>query len=254
MIPAVRDWSEALLTSFTGSLAILFAAIPKIIGFILILVIGWFVSSLIAKGAAALLRAIRVNELAKRSGLDDFATNAGIKSDFAGFIALLVKWFIRLIVLVVAFDALGLPAVSDVLRQLLLWLPNLLVALVVLLIGGLIAGAAARVARSAAVEAGLGRPELIATAARITIWAFAIIIAANQIGVADELVNTLFMGVVAILVLALGLSFGLGGREVAAEILRKWYDTAQAAKPKIEQAAQNMVEQSSPSRQPQRRA
>ena len=237
MLPAVRDWSEALLTSLAASLAMIFAALPKILGFIVILAIGWFVSGLISKGAAALLRKLRVNDLAKRSGLDDFAKNAGLDTDFSGLLGLIVKWFIRLIVLVVAFDALGLPAVSSVLRELLLWLPNLAVGLIVLMIGGVLAGAAGRLARSTATEAGLPNPEMIATAARVTLWAFAIIIAANQIGVADELVNTLFMGLVAILVLALGLSFGLGGRDVAAQIVRNWYDSAQANKPKIESAA-----------------
>ena len=237
MLPAVRDWSEALLTSLAASLAMIFAAIPKILGFIVILAIGWFVAGLVSRGAAALLRKLRVNDLAKRSGLDDFASNAGVSTDFSGLLGLVVKWFIRLIVLVVAFDALGLPAVSSVLRELLLWLPNLAVGLIVLMIGGVLAGGAARLARSTATEAGLAHPEFIASAARATLWAFAIIIAANQVGVADELVNTLFMGVVAILVLALGLSFGLGGRDVAAQIVRQWYESAQKAKPNIATAA-----------------
>lgn len=239
MFPAVSDWSEAILTSLAGGLAMFFAAIPKILGFAVILVVGWLLSGLIARLAARLLRAVRFNELAERSGFAGFVANIGVRTDTAGFLADVAKWFMRLIVLVVAFDALGLPAVSDVLRQLLLWLPNLAVGIVVLVIGGLLANAAAGVVRGATASAGFRHPDLLANVARASVWVFAIIIAVNQIGIAQELVNTLFMGAVALVVIALGLSFGLGGRDVAGNILRRWYSEAQANAPRVQQAAEN---------------
>src|SRR5919206_3234701 len=144
MFPAVRDWSEAMLTALAGGLAMFFAAIPKVIAFAVILIVGWFVAGLIARLAARLLRAVHFNDLAERSGFGGFVRNIGVKTDCAGFLANVANWFMKLIVLVVAFDALGLPAVSDVLRQLLLWLPNLAVGIVVLVIGGLVAHAAPR--------------------------------------------------------------------------------------------------------------
>lgn len=233
---AVRDWGEAFMTSLAGALALFMTAIPKIIGFILILVIGWFVASLIAKVVASLLHAVKFNDLAVRSGFSDFVHNTGVRVDSSEFIALVTKWFVRLIVLVIAFNALGLPAVSDVLRQLLLWLPNLIVALVVLVIGGLAARALAGLVRGATAEAGFDNPDLLATIARIAVWAFAIVIAVNQIGVATTLVNTLFMAFVGALALGFGLAFGLGGRETAAEIIRKWYHKGQEAAPKASHA------------------
>src|SRR5437763_5388714 len=243
MFPAVRDWSEAMLTALAGGLTMFFAAIPKVIAFAVILVVGWFVAGLIARLAARLLRVVRFNDLAERSGFGGFVRNIGVQQDCAGFLAMVADWFMKLIVLVVAFDALGLPAVSDVLRQLLLWLPNLIVAMVVLVIGGLLANAAAGLLRGATASAGFGHPDLIANMARAAVWVFAIIVAVNQIGIAQELVNTLFMGAVALAVLALGLSFGLGGREVAASLLRRWYAEAQEKAPQIHQAAQNRAEQ-----------
>lgn len=239
MFPAVSDWSEAILTSLAGGLVMFFSAIPKIIGFAVILVVGWLLSGLIARLAARLLRAVRFNELAERSGLGNFVRNIGVHMDCAGFLAEVAKWFMRLIVLVVAFDALGLPAVSDVLRQLLLWLPNLAVGIVVLVIGGLLANAAAGVVRGATASAGFRHPELLANVARASVWIFAIIVAVNQIGIAQELVNTIFMGAVALVVIALGLSFGLGGRDIAANVLRRWYIEAQASEAKVQRAAEN---------------
>src|ERR687883_36700 len=187
---------------------------------------------------AARLRAVRFNDMAQRAGFSGFVQKMGIQRDAASFIADVAKWFVRLIVLVTAFDALGLPAVSQVLQQLLLWLPNLVVALVVLVIGGLAANALGGLVRGATAESGLGNPDLLATIARVAVWAFAIVIAVNQIGVAATLVNTLFMAVVGAVALALGLAFGLGGRETAAQIVRGWYDKGQQAAPKMAQAAQ----------------
>ncbi len=236
----VTSWTDALMTSFAAALAIFLSAIPKIIGFAIIVIVGWLIASAVAAVAARILRAVRFNDLASRSGFAGFVQNMGIQQDSAGFLASLAKWFIRLIVLVVAFDELGLPAVSQVLQSLLLWLPNLVVALVVLVIAGLAANALAGLVRGATAESGLGNPDLLANIARIAVWAFGIVVAVNQIGIATELVNTLFMATVGAAALALGLSFGLGGRDTAAQIVRGWYARGQQAAPRLADTADRM--------------
>lgn len=239
----VTEWSDAMFTSLAAAMALLFSAIPKIIGFLLIIVAGWFIASLIERGLAAVLRSIHFNDLSQRAGLTDFINKMGVNTDAAGMIGLVVKWFVRLIALVVAFDALGLPAVSEVLRQLLLWLPNVVVALVVLVIGGLAARALSNVVRGAANEAGLTNANFLSKAASVVVWAFAIVVAVNQLGIATELVNTLFMAVVGALALGVGLAFGLGGRETASEILNKWYAKGQEKSGQMKQLAENMGDQ-----------
>ena len=233
----ITEWSTALMSSLTAAMALFFSAIPKVLGFLVIVVVGWLVASLAEKAVAALLRTIKFNELAKRSGLSDFVSKMGTNADASGVLGTVVKWFVRLIALVVAFDALGLPAVSDVLRQLLLWLPNAVVAMVVLVIGGLLASALSNVVRGAAAKSALGNAELLARVAGGLVWAFAIVVAVNQIGIATALVNTLFMAVVGAVALALGLSFGLGGRETAGEIVRNWYHKGQQNRERIARAA-----------------
>jgi hypothetical protein len=236
----ITDWGTAMMTSLTGALAMFFSAIPKILGFAVIVIVGWVLASLVEKGVAAILRAVKFNDLAARSGLGDFINKMGTGTDSSGMIGLVVKWFIRLIALVVAFDALGLPAVSDVLRQLLLWLPNVVVALVVLVIGGLAARALSNLVRGAAAEGGLGNPEFLAKLASVMVWAFAIVVAVNQIGIATTLVNTLFMAFVGALALGAGLAFGLGGKDTAAEIVRNWYAKARENTGKLERAGDAM--------------
>ncbi|MGE5465262.1 MAG: mechanosensitive ion channel family protein [Syntrophothermus sp.] len=137
----ITDWGAAVMTSLTAALTMFLAAIPRVLGFIVILIIGWLIAGVLAAAVAALLRAVRFNDLAQRSGLAGFVHSMGVRKDTAGVLADIVKWFVRLIVLVVAFDALGLPAVSAVLQQFLLWIPNLVVAVVILVIAGLAANA-----------------------------------------------------------------------------------------------------------------
>jgi hypothetical protein len=181
---------------------------------------------------------VKFNDLAWKSGFTDFVQALGMQTDAAGALATIAKWFVRLIVLVVAFDALGLPAVSQVIQQFLLWLPNLVVALIVLVLAGLAANALSGLVRGASAEAGLSNPDMLATIARATVWVFGVVVAANQLGIAREVVNTLFMGFVAALALALGLSFGLGGRDTAAEIVQTWYRLGRQAAPRMADAPQ----------------
>jgi hypothetical protein len=220
----ITDWGAAVMTSLTAALSLFLAAIPRVIGFAVILIVGWLIAGALAAGVAALLRAIRFNDIAQRSGISGFVQNMGIRKDAAGFLADIVKWFVRLIVLVVAFDALGLPAVSQVLQQFLLWIPNLVVAVVVLIIAGLAANALGDLVRGATA----------------------------QIGVAQALVNTLFMGFVGALALAAGLAFGLGGRDTAGQIVDNWYRQGREARPKLERAAEN-IERQTQQRNPQTR-
>jgi hypothetical protein len=164
----------------------------------------------------------------------------GIRRDAAGVLADVVKWFVRLIVLVVAFDALGLPAVSAIFQQFLLWIPNLVVAVVILVIAGLAANALGDLIRGATAQAGFSNPDLLATIARVAVWSFGIVVAVNQIGIAQTLVNTLFMGFIGALALAAGLAFGLGGRETAARIVDSWYNRNRDVRNKVERAAENI--------------
>jgi hypothetical protein len=245
MQDTISGWGDALWLSVGGALAGLFAALPRILGFVIILVVGWFIAGLIAGALARVLRAMRFNELADRAGINAFIRNMGLRTDAAGFLGDLARWFMRLLTLVVAFDALGLPAVSEVLRQFLLWLPNLIVALVILVIAGLAANALANLVRGATTQGGFGNPDLLATIARVAVWSFGVIVAVNQIGVAETLVNTLFMGLIGALALALGLAFGIGGRETAGEIVRSWYQRSKETAPRIEQAASAAQRQAS---------
>src|SRR3712207_3096434 len=105
------EFFNSMVVSATAAFAMFWEAIPRVLGFLVILIVGWLISGVLASAVAALLRSVRFNDLAERSGLTGFVRNMGLRTDASGMLANIVKWFVRLIVLVVAFDALGLPAV-----------------------------------------------------------------------------------------------------------------------------------------------
>ena len=223
--------------SLTAAVTTMLQVLPRLLGFAVVLVAGWLASSLLARATIALLRAVRFNDLARRSGFAEFVSNMGVRQDAAGVIASIVKWAVRLIALVMAFDLLGLRAVSTVLEQLLLWLPNLVVALVVLVVGGLAANALSRLVRGTTAGAGFSNPDMLAAVTRIAVWSFAVVVAVSQLGIATALLDTLVAGVVGALALATGLAFGLGGRDRAARLLDQLDRRPERPGPRLERPA-----------------
>ena len=136
-------------------------------------------------------------------------------------------------ILVAAANVLGLTQVSELLIDVLLWIPKLIVAAIILLVAPLLARFVRGAIEVGAGEMGFTNAPLLGRIAEIAIVAFAVVIAINQIGIAANLVNTLFIGLVAALALAFGLAFGLGGRDVAAQLTQRWYEQSQDAAARV---------------------
>jgi hypothetical protein len=233
-MPPITDISQA----FLNSLAVLLAAIPAIVGAILLLVIGWIIAGVLASIVAKVLRTIRIDQLADKSGVTAFLKRANIRADAAGVVAGLVKWYIRLVFLLLAANAVGLTAVSGIVANVLGFIPNLLVAMFILGLFSWLATTAKNLVSGGMESAGLPNANGIGTIVFGAVLAFGIVAAADQLGIAQTLINTLFMGVVAALALAFGLAFGLGGRDQAAEIWADWRGHAAGAldKPALDPA------------------
>ena len=231
----INDWGDAIFASLTNAINAFVAAIPQVIGALLILLIGWIISSLLAR---------LVQEVLERAGADRlFAQHGGtvygsrsreIKPSIVA--SEIVKWIVRFIFLVAAANVLGMTQVSVLLNEVLLWLPNLLVAAVILLVAPIIARFVRDAIEVAAGRMGFSNAAILGRIAEVAIIAFAVLIALKQLGIADDLINIVLIGVVAALALAFGLAFGLGGREVAAELTRSWYDGVAEASEKVKAA------------------
>jgi hypothetical protein len=219
---AISSWGDAVFLSLSNALNTFLNAIPQVIGAIVIIIIGWIVAGALARLVSELLRRAGADRLfAEHGGQVYGAQSQKIKPSVVG--GELVKWLIRLVFLVAAANVLGMTQISELLNQVLLWIPNLIVAAVILLIAPLLARFVRGAIEVGAGQMGFSNAPLLGRIAEIAIISFAVLIAINQIGVAANLVNILFIGIVGALSLAFGLAFGLGGRDVAAELTRSWY-------------------------------
>ena len=133
----ITDCGEAFLTAITDAFRKIFGFLPDLIGALLILWIGCIVAGFLGKLVANVLRKIRFNDATERAGFSNFIKSAGIRQDAAGVMGEIVKWFFRVIALVAAFSVLQLPALTAALTGILNFIPNLAIALVIVLVGGL---------------------------------------------------------------------------------------------------------------------
>jgi len=243
-LPQVTSWFDAVMLSITAALVTFLSFIPAIIGAIIILIVGWIIAGFLGKLVTMVLNRVGFDRAAAKTGISDFMARAGWREGGASrLIGDLVKWFVRLLFLEAAAEAVHLTAITQVLNQIVLFIPNLIVALVVIMIGALIARFVGDLVRGSASEMGFTSPNLLASIARVAIMTFAVIVAVNQVGIAATLINTLFGGIVLALALALGLAFGLGGRETAARMWQGWYQRGQELAPRVAHAAESAPEQ-----------
>ena len=233
----IRDTGDAIWVSFTGALTRLMSLLPALLGAVLVLVIGWVVSGFFAGLIERALKAVGMERAVERSGIGDFIRRSGTKMTTSGVIAGLIKWFIRLIFIQAAANILGMPQVTSIINSIVLFIPSVVVAMAIIVVGSLIAKFLAGLVRGSVSEMGVGNPDLLAKLTQYVVVGFAVIAAIDQLGIAATVVNTLLIGLIGSVALAVGLAFGLGGREVAGEIARSWYEGGTRAAEALRQRA-----------------
>jgi hypothetical protein len=194
---------------------------PNILGATLILVIGWAVAILVEKLVDRLLRAVQLQTLFQLAKIEDLVKKAGSKLDTTGLISALFKWIIFLVAFIAAVNVLNLPTVTYFLEGVLGYLPQVIAAIAILLIGAVLAHFIANIIKGSIKAGGVGFAQTLSTIARYVILIFAVITALYQLNIAQGMLNTLFIGLVALLAIAGGLALGLGGQGVAKEYLEK---------------------------------
>lgn len=240
----VTNWGQAVLTSLGNALNLVLTFIPKLIGFLVILLIGWLIASAVSKAVVFLLRKVGFDNMANRIGLTRMEQRMGMRLDPAGILGKVVYWFVFLIFLIPAVNSLGLTSVSNILNSIIAYIPNVFVAIIVLFLGTLLATFIADIVRGATSSANVGNPGVFAGIARWAIIGFAALIALEQLQIAPALMNILFTAIIGAAAIAFGLAFGLGGQETARRLLARSENTVTDAASKIQaqQAQQNMYQ------------
>ena len=196
--------------------------LPAILAAIIVFVIGWIVGVILYRVVVEVVRVLRLDDAVKAAGLNDAAKGAGFNLDVGRFLGPLVMWFVILVFLVASLEILGLTRVTVFLQTVvLLYMPQVIVAALIIILTAIVAEVVRGLVSGSARAAGAHGANLAGTVAKYAIWVTGIMAALQQLGIATEMLQTLFTGVVIAISLAFGLSFGLGGKEAAARTIER---------------------------------
>ncbi len=218
----VQQWGYVLQQSFYNLLWNVVNFLPSLLFAIIIFVIGWFLAGWIGWLVNEAVKALRVDHALRTAGVGDVVTRAGYQLNAGKFLGALVRWFVILVFLMASLQVLGLVAVTYFLQSIVVgFIPNVIIAVLIVLVGAVLAELAQSVVKGSARAAGIHGAGVAGTIAKWAIWIFAILAALEQLQVAQGILQTLFTGVVVALALSFGLAFGLGGQEAAARFIEK---------------------------------
>jgi hypothetical protein len=214
---------DLLLESTREFLHQIAALLPRLLLALGVVVAGWLFAKAIRFAVERALRAINFNVLTERAGTDHFLQQGGLRGDTTTIFGLFAYWLVILAALIIAFNGLGLTYVTDLLQRVVLFAPKVLVAMLVVVLGSYFARFVGGAVTTYCTDAGIPDADLLGKIAQYLITAFVIMIALSQVEVGGDIVQRTFLVILAGVVLALALAFGLGGKEWAAALLERWW-------------------------------
>ena len=217
----ISTWSDLLSLSFTNLWLGVVSFVPNLVVALVIVLLGWGIGSILGRVVSQIIKAIKIDEGLRKAGVEDFLNRGGLDLNSGAFLGGLVRWFVILVFVVASLDVLHLSQVTIFLKDILDYLPQVIVAVLILIAAGFVAEAMKKVVLSSAMAAEVGSAGFLATMTKWVVWVFAILVALSQLGIASGFVQTIFTGLVVALSLGLGLAFGLGGQEAASRVIEK---------------------------------
>jgi flagellar biosynthesis protein FliQ len=218
----VNDF-DVLLGPLRVFLAEVASLMPRLVFAIVVVLAGWLLAKVLRFAVSRGLHAINFNVLTERAGMDGFLRNGGIRSDTTGILALLSYWLVILAALVIGFNTLGLVYVTDLLTKVVVFVPKLMVALLLLAFGAYFARFVGNAIIAYCRNVHIQDAEILGRLAQYAIVAFVVLIALDQVNIGGDLIRETFLIVLAGVVLALALAFGIGGKDWAAGILERFW-------------------------------
>jgi Conserved TM helix len=213
MLQSLADSFSAISAGFVGFL-------PNFLSALVIFIIGCVVASFIKKLIAHLIKAIKLDSLLATAQIDSLLKRADLNLDSGKFLGTLVQWFVVIVFLIASLNVLGLTQVNEFLLAVVVsYLPRVIVAVLMLIVGVLVADFMGKVVVGGAKASNVAQANLLGSLTRWSIWIFALLVALQQVGIAGQLIQTIFLGLVVAISLAVGLAFGLGGQEAAAKAI-----------------------------------
>jgi hypothetical protein len=217
----IQSWGDVFTHSLQGVWYGVVSFVPELIVALIIFAIGWVLAALIEKLVESLFKALKVDAALRSAGMEDVVKRAGYNLNSGMFVGALVKWFIIVVFLMASFGVLGLDQVNAFLGQVVNYIPQVIVAVLILMVAVVVAGALQKIVVASARAGHVKSAELLGRVTKWAIWIFAVLTALVTLGIAPGLIQMILTAVFAGAALALGLAFGLGGKDVAARLIEK---------------------------------
>lgn len=218
----LNTWTEILVSSFESVLEGVLGVIPNLIVALIVVLLGWVVGAGLSKVVEQVIKSVKLDKALASAGVDSLVSKAGFKLNSGRFLGELIKWFTIVVFLITAFDILGLNQVNDFLTGVVVgYIPQVFAAVLILLVAVVIADALQKTVVASAKAADMRSANFLGSVTKWSILVFATLAALVQLGIGAIFIQTLFTGVVVALSVAFGLSFGLGGRDAASEVITK---------------------------------
>jgi hypothetical protein len=199
------------------------AFLPKLLLALLVVAVGWLLAKVVRFAVERALRAINFNVLTERAGTDNFLKQAGMHGDTTTLFGLVAFWLVIIATLVIAFNGMGLTYLPDLLGRAVLFAPKLLIAMRIMVFGSYCASVVGNAVQNYCLDARIADADVLGRLVRYAIMLFVVMIALSQVEVGGDIVQRTFLIILAGIMLAIALAFGLGGKEWAAALLQRWW-------------------------------
>src|SRR3712207_1460222 len=228
---------QAVTQSLSDGLGAILGALPALIGAIIILIIGFIIAKVLKGIVTRVLQSMGFEGWMESGGIKQFFDRSQTTQTPLSILGKLIFWLVFFIAITMAVDTLGISAISDVLAQFIAYIPQIIAAILILVLATLLANFVAGIVRGATGS------DFTGSVAPYGIIVFAAFAALTQLGIAPELIAPTFLILVGSVALAAAIAFGLGGRNVAQDVVEGYYDRRDEAKQQIQQQRQNQEQQ-----------
>ena len=217
------DSINVMIEPLRGTLQEVGAFVPRLGVALAVLVVGWLLAKAFRLGVVKALRAVNFHILTERAGIDGFLQQGGTDTDTTDWIGVIAYALVLLASLIIAFNSLGLTQVTDLLGKAMLFVPRLLVALLAVVFGSYFARFVGNAVQGYFRKTGISDAEVLGRVVQYAVLTFVVLLAVDHLDIGGGLIQQTFLILLAGVVLALALAFGLGARERAAELLERWF-------------------------------
>ena len=226
----MSNWQVVLLEPAKTVLSQISQFLVNVLLVVIILLIGWIIAKIIKTLVIKLLRSIKLDQLSDQINLDSVLAKGGISYSLSELIGVICYWLALLVTFVVAVNAIGLTVAADLLNRVVLYVPNIIAAVFILILGMFVATLLSNIVKTAANNAGVSQAKLLGKVVEVVVIIFAVAMTLEQLGIATKIIELAITVVLASLGLGLALAFGLGCRDLAAKYISELIESLKSKK------------------------